>query len=65
MHLNLTRFCLLVKENKKIKKIMKKTKNKKNPIYLPTDPNFFDHVTPRILFFGPKSPLPKEYVVHI
>ena len=44
---------------------MKKTKNKKNPIYLPTDPNFFEHVTPRILFFWPKSPLPKEYVVHI
>ena len=45
---------------------MKKQKIKETlSTYLPTDPNFFEHVTPLILFFWPKSPLPKEYVVHI
>ena len=41
---------------------MKKQKKKS---YLTVDPNFFEHVTPCILFFWPKNPLPKEYVVHI
>ena len=54
----------MVKENNDNKK-KKNEKPKIKKSYLPADPNFFEHVTPCILFFWPKNPLPKEYVVHI